>query len=1382
MTPIERIITLLTFVTLSLVDPFRSLRVLGQFAQQYQVLRVTTGPNAGDWENQFWWQPTIFHQPQRVATTNPKAVILEYNCAYMKEICKNAKNFYGGLRGPGSATNLSAFGYDMDTGDGSRHDQRRTMSCPRNWKRHHTCPETDQVKPMRHDGEWPHSDLDPSRKKDALTIRHKRDQQGNIIEESKITYSCDEFPAASWVEGGTGISIPGLDKGYPEGSSETRCAALRCSDRGVRGVKAEQNWQAEAHGKLRTTLLDLVEEEKNADPTNQRHATFDKDHGIVMFLFRMTNQVNGVAATVYTYENNVIHNQVDVSQAKRGLEADPSRDPIAWLNSIDTDKLKKAGNYTAEHVYADPDRPGVRRSNMAAMTRPQFGPAFDLDLESRSSYDELQLEEDDQALNLTYTPLFSRAVASDLAQARQLVNDALAKSAKLNKARLDNPSRNKYRLRPGTLEEEANVKRSDGELGKDDENGKASRLLTITDDMVDAAAIVSEADAVEFARGPTERAVVSRGNSFWMEKLKRKGTVPWADDPDYKVFRNVRDFGAVGNGLADDTKAIKRALLDGRRCGEKCHGSTTKNAIIYFPPGTYRVSSTIPLPFGTQVIGDANKRPTILASQSFIGLGVLSTNEYTGNGFGIDGNDQQYYINTANFYRQIRNLKIDISQVKTEQRVVGLHYQVAQATSLQNIELIAAKGSNQIGIFAENGSGGVISDVVFRGGAFGLYGGTQQFTAQRLKFDGCATGVQIIWDWGWVWKSINMSNVDVGFRLLREGVTEEGHVGSASFVDSSFSNVSTAILVAPPKREAGSASTGIVLDNVVFEKVERAVAGINGATLLEVSPKVEYWVLGPVYSPAREFSWGSNTTSRPHRRQAGLLDSDGAFFERAKPQYGDRMLSEFVHLTDFGAKGDGRTDDTEAFQQALWYSQGKVLFVDAGSYILTKTVVVPLGTKLVGEAWSQLVASGSYFQNAKKPKAMLQVGRQGDVGSIEMQDLLLTSRGPTAGLIVIEWNVKAEKPGSAGLWDCHVRLGGAVGTNLTADDCPAGGHDPNPKCKVASLMMHITRKASGYFENMWLWAADHMIDDKNLDDANNTMIQTSIYAARGLLVESTEPTWLYGTSSEHSVFYQYKFNGARNVFAAMIQSESPYFQPKPQAPSPFNDAVGALPGDPDYNQTAGVPHESWALVMRKSADVLIAGAGLYSWSASFDEDCVDQQACQKGLVLLENNFANVKIQSLVTIGTENMVVQEGFTVSALDNLHVQTHPRWSYIANFDVGGNTTEPHRILNVNSRIWDMDKPQITVSSGTWTSTITEPPITITNWAFEVLTVTQPDAKLGKRDDVVTGLRPFFASTPEWPIVTYTLPGGTDATAVPGAEFPVPPAIFGDAVFRPP
>lgn len=49
------------------------------------------------------------------------------------------------------------------------------------------------------------------------------------------------------------------------------------------------------------------------------------------------------------------------------------------------------------------------------------------------------------------------------------------------------------------------------------------------------------------------------------------------------------------------------------------------------------------------------------------------------------------------------------------------------------------------------------------------------------------------------------------------------------------------------------------------------------------------------------------------------------------------------------------------------------------------------------------------------------------------------------------------------------------------------------------------------------------------------MVQNSVYVTRGLLIESVEPTWLYGTSSEHSVFYQYNFHNARNIFAGMIQ-------------------------------------------------------------------------------------------------------------------------------------------------------------------------------------------------------------------------------------------------------
>jgi hypothetical protein len=38
---------------------------------------------------------------------------------------------------------------------------------------------------------------------------------------------------------------------------------------------------------------------------------------------------------------------------------------------------------------------------------------------------------------------------------------------------------------------------------------------------------------------------------------------------------------------------------------------------------------------------------------------------------------------------------------------------------------------------------------------------------------------------------------------------------------------------------------------------------------------------------------------------------------------------------------------------------------------------------------------------------MLRVGRPGDVGSVELQDLIFTTQGPTAGAILVEWNIKA---------------------------------------------------------------------------------------------------------------------------------------------------------------------------------------------------------------------------------------------------------------------------------------------------------------------------------------------------------------------------------------
>jgi outer membrane receptor for monomeric catechols len=66
------------------------------------------------------------------------------------------------------------------------------------------------------------------------------------------------------------------------------------------------------------------------------------------------------------------------------------------------------------------------------------------------------------------------------------------------------------------------------------------------------------------------------------------------------------------------------------------------------------------------------------------------------------------------------------------------------------------------------------------------------------------------------------------------------------------------------------------------------------------------------------------------------------------------------------------TDDTAAVQAALNNNIGKLIFVDAGTYILTRTVVIPSGTKLIGETWSQFAASGPYFSDAWYVHAAIQ--------------------------------------------------------------------------------------------------------------------------------------------------------------------------------------------------------------------------------------------------------------------------------------------------------------------------------------------------------------------------------------------------------------------------
>lgn len=92
-----------------------------------------------------------------------------------------------------------------------------------------------------------------------------------------------------------------------------------------------------------------------------------------------------------------------------------------------------------------------------------------------------------------------------------------------------------------------------------------------------------------------------------------------------------------------------------------------------------------------------------------------------------------------------------------------------------------------------------------------------------------------------------------------------------------------------------------------------------------------------------------------------------------------------------------------------------------GVYFIKDTLHIPVGSRIIGQAWSQIMASGPNFQDELNPRAVAQVGREGDVGTIEIQDLMFTVSGPTAGAVLVEWNVHESYQGSVGMWGMCLR-------------------------------------------------------------------------------------------------------------------------------------------------------------------------------------------------------------------------------------------------------------------------------------------------------------------------------------------------------------------------
>ena len=513
-------------------------------------------------------------------------------------------------------------------------------------------------------------------------------------------------------------------------------------------------------------------------------------------------------------------------------------------------------------------------------------------------------------------------------------------------------------------------------------------------------------------RGARERPLVRTGAACdsWYDSMESTRT------NSNITYRNVKGFGAKGDGVTDDTAAFLTALTQGRNPAF----SLLDPMIVYVPPGDYIIKQTLTLYFLTHLVGSSKCPPRlILPPNTFIG----------GQQFVLSADTSYDGEHDDEFYRAIYHIDIVIGAGNTGG--AGVHWAVSQATFLRDM-VIDLGADGKFGIFDENGSGGFGADLTIIGGETGLSVGNQQWTWINLNITGSASAcINQLWNWVSGFQGISLSNCPIG--IIFGGNAD----GGLLLLDSTATNVPIVIQTVATKHVFLERFTATNVNTIV----STGLPGAPGTTL-----NVPGWRQGPLYSSGGSLDPSVSGT-------VPLSRADAPLERRARPTFDDDAKAP-VNVQTFGAVGNGVADDTAAIRRAL--ASSPTVFFPYGYYLISSTIVMPAGGALVGELGSVLLADAQSpaFTNSATPTAMLSVpaGAEG----VRLVDLLLSSTAyDAAGLVYLEWSATSAAP--SGIWDLSWRVYNA-------------GSD---------LFIVTGENAGVYMEEGWGWVADHDVNTNN---------------------------------------------------------------------------------------------------------------------------------------------------------------------------------------------------------------------------------------------------------------------------------------------------------------
>ena len=399
-------------------------------------------------------------------------------------------------------------------------------------------------------------------------------------------------------------------------------------------------------------------------------------------------------------------------------------------------------------------------------------------------------------------------------------------------------------------------------------------------------------------------------------------------------------FGAKGDGRSDDTAALIKAYdFVADKIREFGIHDGNASFIIFLPRGTYLVTDTI-LYSGPFVDYKAHSGNEGIASIRFIGESRESTViRLKDNCPGFESGAAKAVVryaktdfNNAETKSAFRNLTIDTG--RGNPGAVGLDFNGANGNSISNVVVRSADGAGFIGIqFRVPPTQGYHHDITVIGFDYGI--SSDPYHAQQNTFEFVTLRQQR----------------KAGFRDLQSGVSIR-KLRSENTVPAVSQELPASHVVLIDSELVGGAEDAVAIQspqgqlfvrNVTVSGYGRAVEK-DGRTVIKADRVIGEYVSGPVLAHSTQKT----------KRSLNLPIKDVPL--SAWPA----DASQWASVHDFGAKGDGTTDDSAAIQRAMNAGKAAVCF-PGKIYRLGQPVAIPASVRRVNGLFAHFVAQGAIF-------------------------------------------------------------------------------------------------------------------------------------------------------------------------------------------------------------------------------------------------------------------------------------------------------------------------------------------------------------------------------------------------------------------------------------